>query len=59
MMQALNPGNPVFEQMKFLSITSTNLDEFFMIRVASVRDQLHAGYKKLDAAGSLPKNSFP
>ena len=58
MMQALNPGNPVFEQMKFLSITSTNLDEFFMIRVASVRDQLHAGYKKLDAAGLTPKKQL-
>ena len=35
LMEAANPDNPVFERMKFLSIVSSNLDEFFMIRVAS------------------------
>ncbi len=55
MMEALHSNNPVFEQMKFLSITSTNLDEFFMIRVASVRDQLQAGYKRPDASGLTPE----
>ena len=35
--------HPVFERMKFLSIASSNLDEFFMIRVASINDQYLAG----------------
>ena len=56
--QALSPDNPVFEQMKFLSITSTNLDEFFMIRVASLRDQVRAKYKRPDAAGLTPKEQL-
>lgn len=58
MMEAANPDNPVFERMKFLSIVSSNLDEFFMIRVASLRDQCNAGYKKRDAAGFSPKEQL-
>lgn len=58
MMEAANPDNPVFERMKFLSIVSSNLDEFFMIRVASLRDQCNAGYKKPDAAGYTPKKQL-
>lgn len=58
LMEAANPDNPVFERMKFLSIVSSNLDEFFMIRVASLRDQCNAGYKKPDAAGFTPKRQI-
>lgn len=46
---------PLFERLKFLSITSSNLDEFFMVRVASLKDMVHAGYEKPDIAGMSPK----
>lgn len=42
---------PMLERLKFLSITSSNLDEFFMIRVASLKDMVHAKYTKKDIAG--------
>jgi len=45
---------PLFERLKFLSITASNLDEFFMIRVASLRDMVHARYTKPDIAGMTP-----
>ena len=46
---------PLMERLKFLSITASNLDEFFMIRVASLMDQVNAGYAKKDIAGMTPK----
>ena len=43
-----------FERIKFLGITASNLDEFFMVRVASLMDMVHAGYEKPDIAGMTP-----
>ena len=43
-----------FERIKFLGITASNLDEFFMVRVASLIDMVHAGYEKADIAGMTP-----
>ncbi len=49
---------PLFERLKFLSITSSNLDEFYMVRVASLKDQVHAGYSKTDIAGMTSKEQL-
>ncbi len=49
--EASSAGNPLFEQLKFASIVCSNLDEFFMIRVASVYDQFRAGLTKGDSSG--------
>ena len=49
---------PLFERLKFLSITASNLDEFFMVRVASLKDMVHAGYVKPDLAGLKPEEQL-
>ncbi|MBD5551994.1 MAG: RNA degradosome polyphosphate kinase [Lachnospiraceae bacterium] len=49
---------PLFERLKFLSITASNLDEFFMVRVASLKDMVNAKYNKPDIAGMKPKEQL-
>lgn len=49
---------PLFERLKFLSITASNLDEFYMIRVASLKDMVNAGYSKQDIAGLSPEEQL-
>ncbi len=46
---------PLLEKLKFLAIFSSNLDEFFMIRVAGLYDQVDAKYNIKDASGHTPK----
>lgn len=45
---------PLLDRLKFLSITASNLDEFFMIRVASLKDMVQVNYTKKDIAGMTP-----
>ncbi len=56
--EARDRNNPLFERIKFLAITSSNLDEFFMIRVASLKDQVSAGFSKTDYSGLTPKQQL-
>lgn len=58
LMEARDKTIPLFERLKFLSITSSNLDEFFMIRVASLKDMVHAKYTKKDIAGMTAKKQL-
>ena len=52
--EARDKSIPLFERLKFLSITSSNLDEFFMVRIASLKDMIHAKCEKPDIAGLTP-----
>jgi polyphosphate kinase len=54
MREGLSDGLPLFERLKFLAIVSSNLDEFFMIRVAGLMQQRSAGIRKRGAAGLTP-----
>ena len=56
--EAEDLSNPLFERLKFLSISASNLDEFFMVRVASLEDMINADYKKLDIAGMTAKQQL-
>ena len=56
--EARDKNIPLLERLKFLSITASNLDEFFMVRVASLKDMVHAGYKKKDIAGMTAKEQL-
>ena len=55
--EAADAGTPLLERVKFAAIASSNLDEFFMVRVAGLQQAVHegdsfAGSQRLDAASS-------
>ncbi|HUT01344.1 MAG TPA: polyphosphate kinase 1 [Phycisphaerae bacterium] len=52
--EGLSADLPLLERLKFLSIVSSNLDEFFMVRVAGLRQQRAAGIRKRDLSGLTP-----
>jgi len=52
--EAQDDQNPLLERVKFLSIVSSNLDEFFMVRVAGLKKQVDAGVIDLPADGLTP-----
>lgn len=56
--EARDKDIPLFERIKFLGITASNLDEFFMVRVASLKDMVNAGYTKKDIAGMTPNEQL-
>ncbi|MFW6001127.1 MAG: polyphosphate kinase 1, partial [Halanaerobium sp.] len=49
---------PLLEKLKYIAITSSNLDEFFMVRVARIKDDIEAGYNEPDKSGYRPKELF-
>ncbi len=52
--EALDERNPLFERLKFVAIYGTNLDEFFMIRVAAIKQQIEAQVVRRSEDGRLP-----
>ena len=49
--QAFDPSHPLLERVKFLAITATNLDEFFMIRVSTTQKNLRQGIEDVAPDG--------
>src|SRR4051812_16381269 len=52
--EARNTQLPLYERIKFLGISASNLDEFFMVRVAGLKQQLFGGVAETAADGMLP-----
>src|SRR6185437_11009785 len=56
--EALDPTNPLLERLKFFTIVSSNLDEFFEVRVAGLKQQIESGSAARTADGSTPLEVF-
>ena len=56
--EARDTKNPLLERAKFLSITASNLDEFYVVRVASLKDMVNAQYNMKDFSGLTPTDQL-
>ncbi len=56
--EALDPANPPLERLKFLAITASNLDEFFMVRVGGLQQVFDQGGTDPDPAGLAPEDQL-
>ena len=56
--EATDPRTPLLERLKFMAIFSSNLDEFFMVRVAALKQQVAAQVRKLTSDGRTPREQL-
>src|SRR5512140_285099 len=52
--EAQDENNPLLERVKFLAIVGSNLSEFYMVRVAGIKQQIDAGFNELSPDGLTP-----
>ena len=58
LLEANNKDIPIFERVKFLSIAGSNLDEFFMVRVAGLHSQIKQDVESLSSDGLTPNEQM-
>ena len=56
--EAADPETPLLERLNYTAITASNLDEFFMVRVARIKEQIESGYSQKDKSGCRPRELF-